>query len=142
MKKTMAIFALAFVLILSGCGQGAGNTDDDGVIIIGERFFVNQVIEIVLNSNQYLGRTIQYEGLFRSVSNSQTGNEHFFVMRYTMGCCGIEMVGLEVLMEGATSLEDDAWVEVIGILEMNDGIPMLRVISITEMDEVGSILVS
>jgi len=142
MKKTMVIFALAFVLILSACGEGSSAGGDSDIIVIGERFFVNQVVEIVVNANQYMGRTIQFEGIFRAISNSQTGDSHFFVMRYTMGCCGIEMVGLELIMEDGVPFGDDAWVEVTGVLERRDGLPMLRVTAITEMDERGSEFVS
>jgi len=142
MKRTIAVFALAFVLILSACGQGAGADGEGDIIVIGERFFVNQVVEIVMNANQYTGRTIQFEGIFRAINNAQTGDNHFFVMRFTQGCCGIEMIGLEVLMEDRTPIDDDAWVEVTGILEIIDGLPMLRVTAIIEMDERGAEFVS
>jgi len=130
---------LALVVILAGCGI---RTDDDGIIRIGERFFVQQVFDILLNTQDYLGRTIQYEGIFRIVQWRAEGDDHI-VIRYTMGCCGEEPVGFFILLSDNLYPfpSDQAWVNVTGVLEIYEGSLMLRAISLVEMEERGSALV-
>ena len=137
MKKF--ILVLAFILILPGCA--GANSEDEGIVMIGERFFVNQMMEIFLNHQQYLGSVIQYEGMFRSVA-TQNGDEFFIVYRLMSSCCGDEVMGLEVDMDGFTPFPDNAWVEVRGTLDLDEGFLVLRTISITEMAERGAELVS
>jgi len=115
--------------------------DARNVIVIGERFFVNQMFEIFLNHQQYIDRVVQYEGLFRTIE--WNGLDFYIVYRYMLGCCGEEeRIGFEVVMDGFEPFADDAWVEVVGVLDTDDGFLVLRVISITEMDERGLTFVS
>jgi len=135
MKKL--ILAFAFVFILAGCA----GADDGDVIMIGERFFANQMQEIFLNHQQYLGSTLQFEGMFRTMT-TRYGDEFFMVYRYAIGCCGEEIMGLEIDMSEFTPFVDNAWVEVNGVLDIDQGFLVLRTISIVEMDERGAELVS
>jgi len=112
----------------------------EGTVVITERFFVNQVLEVFMNPDIYLGRTIQYEGIFYNLG--QGGEDAFVVMRYTFGCCGIDgRIGFQLVLDGTEPLPDDTWVEVSGILEMNYGFLMVRVVSLIEKDERGSDMV-
>jgi len=146
MRKAIVAFMLIFIMILAACGdQSSANdtaSDNENIIVITERFFVNQIVEIILNADQYFGRAIRYEGILRVVANPHTGEDFFFVIRYTEGCCGVEMVGMELLIENGTTISDDAWVEVTGILEEGSDFPVLRVTSLTEKSERGSDFVS
>jgi len=130
MKKMILILAL--VIGLAGC---VGSSDD--VIYISERFFVNEITEIFLNQQQYLGRTVRYEGMFRT--SSWAGEDFSFVYRNVPGCCSPEEVlGFEVLMDGFEIFDDNTWVEVIGVLEHDDGFLVLRVLEIVELQERGA----
>jgi len=133
MKKLILVFA--FIFILTGCAN------DEEVIMISERFFSNQMQEIFFNHQQYLGSTIQYEGMFRTMV-TRYGDEFFMVYRYMFGCCGEEIMGLEVDMNGFMPFADNAWVEVRGVLDMDEGFLVLRTIFIEEMAERGAELVS
>jgi len=142
MKRRFATLFLA-VLFLSGC-VGSIGLPPEGVIEISERFFVLQSNEILLNRADYLGRTIQYEGMFRSVHWPPTDQYYHYVIRYTDDCCGAGgMVGFEVRLTGDMQpLEHDAWAKVIGVLEeyvAEDGITYLRValIELIELEERG-----
>jgi len=111
------------------------------VIEVGERFFVNQILEIFLNHRQYLGRFVQYEGMFHTVP--WDGYDFYIVYRYTFHCCGeLDRVGFEVILDDVDPLPDDTWVEVLGMVDTVDGFLVLRVISITEMDQRGAEFVS
>ena len=162
MKKVLAI-ALA-LLILAGCSAPGGTQaeplplspgngssedaseapaifDDGGVLEIGERFFVTQMNQILMNRERYLGRTIRYEGIF--LTTQWEDYTYHFVIRHTFGCCGDDgMIGFDVDLGGREPFPDDTWVEVIGVLdEFQFGewhaIPIINVISIVEMPERG-----
>jgi len=133
MKKTVGAFALA--LILMAC---TSDEENDDTLVIGDRFFVTQIMDIFMNPRIYMGKTIRYEGMFRTLIWF-TGDDNFAVIRYTIGCCGEEPIGLRVLLPcGMEPFAEDAWVEVIGILERSNGSPVVRVTSIVETAERGS----
>jgi len=119
------LVALLTTFVLVGCGS------DDDTVVISERFFANEMQEVVLNHQQYLGRTIQFEGMFRTISVSDV--DRFLVMRYHDGCCGEEPVGLEVILGDFEPFAQDAWVEVTGILEVAGGFLVLEVTNIREL---------
>jgi len=135
MKKLAALFIA--VLLLAGCAGGPG----DDVIEIGDQSFVNQFNEIFSNSSQHLGRTIRYDGMFRTLTWPGTGEDFYFVIRYTVGCCGEEPIGFELYPGGIDPLPDGTWVEVTGVLERIEdagfGSVLLRIVSMVELDEPG-----
>jgi len=139
MRKVLALCALVLTLLLTGC-SGA---EEENIVEIGERFFVTRINDILFtNTRDYIGRTIRYEGMFWTVYWEPTGRDHFYVIRYTDGCCGDHdsSIGFELRLNGARSLPDDTWVEVTGVLEeADDGIQhvRLRVVSLRELDERG-----
>jgi uncharacterized membrane protein YcgQ (UPF0703/DUF1980 family) len=130
MRKVLVI--LFVILLLVGCSNG------EDIIEIEERFFLAQVNHIRRNADEYIGRTIRYEGMFRSFHWPTTGDFHM-VLRHTFGCCGNDgIVGFEVDLSDVDSPPYNAWVEVVGMLERYDldGLQILRVVvsSITEME--------
>ena len=133
MRKIAGILALA--VILGACGN---EPEDDGILVIGDRFFVHQVNDILLNTQQYLGRTIRYEGIFRTVDWRAAGYDHI-VMRYAMGCCTREPIGFFILLPDSIYPvpPDHAWVEITGVVEENNGFLMINAISLIEMEERG-----
>lgn len=139
MKKLIIILLTA--LILTGCrpsdSTGPYEQTDGDMLVIGDRFFITQIMDLFINSDQHLGRTIQYEGAFTSIYSQESGNYYHFVFRYTLGCCGSEPIGLEVLLNGFEPLPDDTWVEVTGILVWHDGFLTLQATSLIEMEERG-----
>lgn len=133
---------------LSGAEEATGSVaapqsvPDGDVIEIRERFFVTQVEDILLNASRYLGRTIRYEGIFRSFEWPPTGETIYFVMRLTRGCCSEEPIGFEVYLDDSIERpDDDTWVEVTGELKRHEGTLMIRVVSLIEPDERGAALV-
>jgi len=142
MKKIwITALILTAILILAGC-----TADSDGIIEIQDRFFINQVNNITLNHNQYLGRTIRYEGIFRSSFSMITNEDIHIVYRYVPGCCGPEgIIGFIVDLGDFAPLATDAWVEVVGVLEeIEDSLGtriQLSLTTLTELDERGDEMV-
>ena len=142
MKKRIlaAILALMTVFVFTGCAGsdngGYNGSDDSRIVVISERFFVLELMEVLLNHQQYMGRTIQLEGMFRTIDGN--GVDRFAVMRYTQDCCSEKPIGLEVIMEGFSPFADDAWVEVTGTLAVYNDFLVLKVTSITELARRGA----
>ena len=139
------VMLLAMLLLLAGCGGGSdapAEAGDDNVVEIRDQFFVMQVEHIFMNSNEFLGRTIQFEGVF--VTAAWDEFEYHFVLRYKMDCCGPggDSVGFMVDLDGAPQPAANAWVGVSGVLEEYEmqGHTSLRlnVLSIEEMEERGA----
>jgi hypothetical protein len=97
--------------------KDAAAADADEVIEIGEKMFVGQINDIYSNPEDYLGKTIRYEGLYTYFENNYDDTRYDCVIRYGPGCCGNDGdVGLEIAWEGDMPEEND-WVEVTGVVE-------------------------
>jgi len=134
MKKIFAVCIA--LLILSGCAA------EDDVFEITERFYVMQFMEIMMDADAYIGRTIRYEGMFGTIDLSFREDYFHHVYRNMLGCCGPEgPLGLEVYLNDIEPLPDGTWVEVSGILVRFevDGRSFLRldVTSLVELNERG-----
>jgi uncharacterized membrane protein YcgQ (UPF0703/DUF1980 family) len=98
------------------------------MVVIKEKLFVEQTNDIYYNAEDYLGKTIKYEGIFKTYEVPETGEMYYSVIRYGPGCCGIDAnAGFEVYWDGGYPNLDD-WVEAVGVLEMyeEDGALYLR----------------
>jgi uncharacterized membrane protein YcgQ (UPF0703/DUF1980 family) len=98
---------------------------------IREKMFIAQVNDVYLNPEEYLGRTIKLEGLFKS---EQYGEQPYcFVIRYGPGCCGNDgNSGFEIAWNNQDAADKpypdiDDWVEATGVLQTyeEDGYPYL-----------------
>jgi zinc transport system permease protein len=128
-------------------GTGAGSSE---VIEIKEKMFIAQTNDVYLNAEDYLGKTIRLEGLFKSeqyyTDNGASGNVYCFVLRYGPGCCGNDgNAGFEVAWDdhgGLTYPQQDDWVEAVGTLKTytEDDYPYLYIAlsSLRVLDERGA----
>jgi uncharacterized membrane protein YcgQ (UPF0703/DUF1980 family) len=116
-----------------------------GVIEIKEKMFISQVNDVYLNPEDYLGKTIKLEGLFKI--DHGYDKSYCFVLRYGPGCCGFDgNVGFEVSWDkGKKKLYpgEDSWVEATGELKTykEDGIKeflYLDLISLNVLDKRGA----
>ena len=148
MKKT-ALASIAVILILAGCSNNnttstasaAGSVKKEGYSLspadleIREKMFIAQVNDVYLNSEDYLGKTIRLEGLFKYAQADDRA--YCFVIRNGPGCCGDDgQVGFEVSWTapgqpavGVTRPypKVDDWVVAQGVLKEYDeyGFPFL-----------------
>lgn len=114
---------------------------DMDIIEIKEKMFIAQTNDIYINSEDYLGKTIKYEGIFTSIYYDVKDTNYNFVIRYGPGCCGYDdNAGFEVVWSGEYPDEND-WVRAIGVLEEyeEDGEMYLRLnlSSLTVLDTRG-----
>lgn len=130
MKKTWAlILPLAAVLLLAtGCGSSpapSAEAEQAAAIpvdlVITEKMFIAQTNDVYLNANDYIGKTIKYEGMFFSYLYEPTDGMVYTVIRYGPGCCGDDgQAGFEVVWDEESGIQkpnEDDWVEAIGVLE-------------------------
>jgi hypothetical protein len=91
------------------------------MVEIGEKFFIAQTNDVYLNPEDYLGKTIRFEGLFKQM-RYEGGGGYCFVLRYGPGCCGNDgSAGFEVSWDRADPNpppypDEDDWVEAEGVL--------------------------
>ena len=144
MKKLFVILAILLIMLFSGCAADAS----EEVHEITERFFAMQMFELFVEPEEFMGRTIRYEGLFATRTWTTTGEDFHMVYRYTAGCCEPmpEPLGLEIYLNDIDPVPEGAWVEITGILERFEvegtGFLRLSAISMVEKDERGMELVA
>jgi len=168
MKVTVKTALLSlWILTLVGCSPSAGSSSQaeavsggsasvthetvagppsGGVVEITERLFIAQTNDIYINPDDYMDKTIQYEGIFISSYWEETDTTYRFVLRYGPGCCGYDgTAGFEVTWDGMWPKDDD-WCEVAGTLEWYEEngseYLRLRLSSLTVLEERGAEFVS
>jgi uncharacterized membrane protein YcgQ (UPF0703/DUF1980 family) len=102
-------------------------------IEIKEKLFIAQVNDVYLNPEDYFGKTIKLQGLFKL--QQYEDKTYCFVIRYGPGCCGNDgNAGFEVAWDDSFTLQprypqEDEWVEVAGVLKSyeEDGFPYLYI---------------
>jgi zinc transport system permease protein len=120
-------------IMLAQNRNGAGQ-----VVEIKEKLFIAQTNDVYLNAEDYLGKTIKLQGLFKQVQYEIRDEPYCFVLRYGPGCCGYDgSAGFEVawdLKSGDAAAEaafpkEDDWVEAVGVLKSyeEDGYPYLYI---------------
>ncbi|GHU64477.1 hypothetical protein FACS189447_01370 [Spirochaetia bacterium] len=133
--KKVSIVSLVAVFLFIGCG----NTKVENTIIeITEKMFIAQTNDVYLNPEDYVGKTIKLEGLFKAEQYAENAPPYCFVLRYGPGCCGSDgNAGFEVSWNEQGDTAPDAvaktypniddWVEAVGVLKIyeEDGYPYL-----------------
>jgi hypothetical protein len=95
----------------------AANSADSDVIEVREKMFVGQMNDMFLNPDDYVGKTIRYEGFYDYFENEALGEQYDYVVRNGPGCCGYDsLVGLEIFWDGEMPQKND-WCRVQGVLE-------------------------
>jgi zinc transport system permease protein len=177
-RKTMkrvtvvSVISIASVLLIAGCGgiedKAAAENVTGGKIIeekvpgknavetkaeekvveIKEKMFIAQTNDVYLNAEDYMGKTIKLQGLFKLARYETREKPYCFVLRYGPGCCGYDgNAGFEVAwnFEGGGAAEypkEDDWVEAVGQLKsyVEDDYPYLYIAltSLNVLDERGA----
>ena len=136
MKNCTLCLGIAAVLLLFGCNKASTVVNENnpiiiipeaaragprGVIDIREKMFIANVSDVYLNPDDYLGKNIRLEGIYKQEYDSDVNRTFCYVMRYGPGCCGNDQnAGFEVAFDLDNPnldkpLEND-WVEALGIL--------------------------
>ena len=126
-KFRLIAFVCAALMALSfaGCKKDSGSDKKqasegkkDKVVVV-EKFFHSQIMEIYTNEKPYLGKEIELEGMLK-----KPGKGLYAVLRNGPGCCGNDSVlGFEVktkdkkMLKILKSGKKDAWIKASGILK-------------------------
>jgi len=113
------IIAAATLFFVSCSGTKKTDGSNTDIVEIKEKMFIAQVQDIYNNAEDYLGKTIKLEGVFKN-EKSYDGDQYCFVIRYGPGCCGNDgIVGFEIKWDENNAKpypKADSWVESTGIL--------------------------
>ena len=126
-------------------GRGSGE-----VVEIPEKLFLAQLNDICLNPEDYMGKTIKYQGMLTYYYWDETDKNYYLVYRKSPGCCGADgQAGFEVIWpEGSGNgyPNENDWCEAIGTLESYDEFGQtylrLRLVSLTVLQQRGAEFVS
>jgi uncharacterized membrane protein YcgQ (UPF0703/DUF1980 family) len=130
------ILAIAASFFTVSCTRPKAEVTD--TVEIGEKMFISQVNDIYLNAEDYLGKTVKLEGIFKQEQGYE--KSYCFVLRYGPGCCGTDgNVGFEVAWanEDAQSYPAiDSWVEATGVLKTyeEDGYAQYLYLDLSSLD--------
>ena len=90
---------------------------DEEIIYITENRFIAQTNDVYINTEDYMGKTLQYEGFVMSFFDESTQKTYYYVIRYGPGCCGYDAnAGFEILTQDGEYPADNEWVQVTGVL--------------------------
>lgn len=116
--KYVKLLILSFCLvIICGCSYSSNTplSDESEIVYITEKMFVSLNNDIYINPEEYVGKTIRYEGMY--IFYEGEDYTYHYVIRYGPGCCGTDAdCGFEVVWDGEWPQYDD-WVEITGVLE-------------------------
>lgn len=102
----------------AGALQGTSEpaADEEEKIEIPEKLFAEQINHMYFYPEDYLGKTIVYEGIFDTYTLEATQEEIPYVFRYGPGCCANDAnVGFEVSWDQDYPAPN-AWVYIEGVL--------------------------
>lgn len=151
---TLIVFCLSIILV--GCNRSNQNIEDkntdiknqtetkyedENFIKVMENVYVDYINDIYLDTERYLGNTIEIEGMFNKEVD-ENGKEHYYVYRLTQNESSKECeneehnhndddnnhqehemieskIGLEFSFDGELPKEKD-WIKVVGKLKIKD----------------------
>jgi len=120
-KVKTAHFILIIILAALLLGFSACSDEEDNVYVITDRFFHQQMELIFNNPEEYVGRTIRYEGIIMAWYWPPIEKNLYFVMRPSEDCCaGGAPIGFNVYTDDISGFYEGAWVEVTGVLNTVD----------------------
>jgi len=129
----------AAILLFAVLCAAAG---DEEILEIKERMFIQQCNDIFFNTDEYVGKTVRLEGIYKTfrIPDGNSIKTSHYVYRNSPGCCGNDgESGFIVLLEDFPAPEQNAWVEATGKVEVTAvGMPMLRLSSLKVMETRGA----
>jgi uncharacterized membrane protein YcgQ (UPF0703/DUF1980 family) len=134
MKSKGIIAGIVLLVLAAGVAWTAlgGAAGPQAFVEIKEKMFLAQTNDVYINSDDYLGKLLKFEGIYDAYFDDYTQSEFRYVFRRGPGCCGADgQAGFEVVLNGddPSYPEPNSWVEAVGTLESydDDGGPYLRV---------------
>ena len=96
-KNVFLLLTVLFMLTIPACKNKSPQAEssetqkqkaaDLPTLEIKEKLFIAQTNDVYLNPDEYMGRRIRLEGLFKADSYVGSAQTYRFVLRYGPGCC-------------------------------------------------------
>jgi uncharacterized membrane protein YcgQ (UPF0703/DUF1980 family) len=119
--NTIFMLLITASFFATGCKAKGNTASDNGIVVIKEKMFITQINDVYLNSDDYLGKTIQLEGIFLCEQYDNEPEPYCFVIRYGPGCCGTDLNAGFVVKWDESRIKPyptiDSWVEATGELK-------------------------
>lgn len=123
-RKKGLIFLLISVMVLctfmlSGCGKGKNQSVSDDYIKITENLYVHWINDIYTNTDEYIGKTIEIEGMYSMVPDFEVHEDKYYIFRIGPGCCANDgsMCGFEFRGKAPMNYKEQQWLRVKGTLK-------------------------
>lgn len=146
MKKIILFLFISLLTMYCFLGKRSSteNNSSDEVIKVMEPVYLDYVQEIHLNQDEYMGKTIEIEGMFTSKYDEIENKTFYYIYRlsdnihYHDDKKEIEevMSGFKLTYDKVMPKEKE-WIKVIGVLEKEDNDIVIKATSITTMQERG-----
>jgi len=131
-KIRIVFLVIIITLLLAGCsssgasssaGEDTGHIDVD-LTALSETVLSAEIMSIVMNSDDYLGKIIKVRGTYDSFFHEQTGEHYHYVITKQGDACCLE--GLEFIWNGEHTFPDDypasgTPIEIYGVFSKNEG---------------------
>jgi uncharacterized membrane protein YcgQ (UPF0703/DUF1980 family) len=106
---------------------------DKEIVVINEKFFIQQCEDVYINPDDYEDKLIEIEGLCDIVE--QNDEKRYFVYRNTPGCCGADgTIGFRFLYKGEEKLAQKDWISVIASVNVSKTVFGLNAIVLDAME--------
>lgn len=123
-------------------GLATAEVDQDGVMLINDKFFVNMVDDLYINLDDFVGQKVKLQGF--GIRMQGFNNNQLVVSRLMMSCCAADASAVGLMVEGdaVAQFKDDDWLEAEGVIEKfeydGDTIPVIKISHIKAIEPLKS----
>lgn len=119
-------------------GLSTAEVDQDGIMTISDKYFVNMVDDLYINLDDFIGQKVRLQGF--AIRMQGFNPNQLVVSRLMMSCCAADSsaVGLMIEGEGVSNFKDDDWLEAEGVIDSTeyegDTIPVIRLVQVKAIE--------
>lgn len=112
-------------------GLSTAEVDQDGIMTISDKYFVNMVDDLYINLDDFVGQKVRLQGF--AIRMQGFNENQLVVSRLMMSCCAADSSAVGLMIEGlgVSSFKDDDWLEAEGVIDKieydGDTIPVIRI---------------
>ncbi|KEI00764.1 TIGR03943 family protein [Clostridium botulinum] len=121
--------------------NSSSNIKNEKKLIFDDNNYARLIFDIENNLNKYKGTKVAINGCV--YKDSSFKNDEFAIGRLMISCCvaDAELVGLTCRYSNTKDLKINSWIKVEGILDIDKNKPILKVISLTNIEKPKNIYV-
>jgi len=126
------VFPIIILMLVAGCASNSTSNPADGdtrhvdvdLTILSETIISAELMHIILNSDDYIGKTIKVGGTYANIFHEATGmHYHYVITKQGDACC---QEGIEFILTDDRKFPDDypamgTPIELIGVFSRGEG---------------------